>query len=197
MILANIEDCLGNQMFGYASTKSIALDLGYEYRYRVIRPGYASRKDDRDAYGHEWSAEFERHFGIDTSERIDSVPKQVNQEWDEPWPRERNFQESVYLIADNTLLGGHFCSPKYFQHRRTEVLEWFRFESGLKSRCESQAAGFRRRRPGLPLVAVHVRYGKDYILHNKAIALDYYLQAILALKAEFGPLNILLFSDVL
>ena len=198
MIVGDIFSNLGNQLFAYAATKSIALDLGYKYGYRVIKPGFAASSDCLDAYGHEYTKDFERAFHIDTSERIDTLPNSIKKS--RTWERtaETNFIKDVYNISDSTRLDGYFLCPKYFEHRREQVLQWFCFreeylERSLKKRNEIiEITGADH------LVSIHVRCGKDYRQQRQVIDISYYLEAVKRIKRAFpkDKLCFLIFSDV-
>lgn len=196
MIIADIISFLGNQLFIYAATKSIALDLGYTYSYRVLKPTWTFGKNETiKEIGHQYAYDFEKAFHIDTSERVDDII-QIENSW--TWNRlpDTNFNGEVYTIKDNTHLKGHFLSPKYFEHRRNEVLGWFKFrdeylEKGyrrlkqIKETCESSH-----------IISIHMRYGN---YRSRGLSLDpsYYLNAVVKMRELLcdRDLCFILFSD--
>jgi hypothetical protein len=198
MIVADLYSNLGNQLFAYAATKTIALDLGYEYRYRVIRPSFVKCDSGLDDYAQEYESNFEKFFSIDVSERIQELPGKTLNEW--RWERtpDTNYIATVYNIPINTHLTGYFLSPKYFEHRRQDVLKWFRFHSDIKSKCEQFRAKIVNETGANHLVAVHIRCGKFYRKLNMVLDSKYQINAINYIKDNFvhDKVCFLLFSDV-
>jgi hypothetical protein len=198
MIVADIFSNLGNQLFIYAATKSIALDLGYEYRYRVVRPGFAREDSCIDDYGQEYIKDFEQAFHIDTTERIDDLPTSIQNKWE--WNRtpSTNYIKDVYDISDNTHLCGYFLCPKYFEHRRAEVLKWFRFQDEYLERCQKKREKIIKSTGATHLVSIHVRCGKFYRQLGMVIDPGYHRNAIRLIRKKFEgeKLCFILFSDV-
>ena len=198
MIVADIFSNLGNQLFAYAATKSIALDLGYEYRYRVVRPGFAKEDSCIDDYGQEYIKDFEQAFHIDTTERIDDLPASIQNKWE--WNRtpSTNYIKDVYDISDNTHLCGYFLCPKYFEHRRTEVLKWFRFQDEYLEKCQKKRQEIIKSTGATHLVSVHIRCGKFYRQLRLVIDPEYHRNAIRMMREKYSheKLCFILFSDV-
>lgn len=205
MIVADIVGALGNQLFSYAATKSIALDLGYEYRYRVIpfgcpigtKPSYNHEGSYIDKHGQEYNEYFEKAFHIDTAERIDEVPMVISSEW--TWNRfaSTNFSKGVYEISDETHLSGYFLHPKYFERRRAEVLQWFCFQEEYLGKCRAKLNNIVHSKGATHLVSVHIRCGKAYRLARMVLDTSYHRKAIQRIRAEFPRENLcfVLFSD--
>lgn len=198
MIVADLYSNLGNQLFAYTATKSIALDLGYEYRYRVVRPSFVKQDSGVDDYGQEYESHFEKFFSIDTSERIKDIPETINNKW--KWERtpNTNFIQDVYTVPKNTHLTGYFLCPKYFEHRRNEVLKWFRFQNEILNKCEHWRDAVIKKTKANHLVAVHVRCGEFYKKLNMVLDPAYQINAIRTVKDKFPNDNLcfILFSDV-
>jgi hypothetical protein len=197
MIVGNIFSNLGNQLFIYAATKSISLDLGYEYRYIVIRPGFAKKTSKIDNFGHEYTEHFEHELNINTAERISQIPSSVNKKWTWKRTKKSNNITDVYNIDDNTVLDGYFLSPKYFEHRREEVLKWFSFNNDIVQKCKEKRVGFLKKSNSNHLVSIHVRCGKDYRNQMQVIDPSYQKEAIEYLINKFRDekLCFVLFSD--
>jgi hypothetical protein len=197
MIVADIIGGLGNQLFIYAATKSIAEDLGYEYRYRVIMPGDIQGDHGFDRFGNEYCSKFEQAFNIDTSERIEDLPKAIQHKW--MWRRlpKTNYNQEVYSIPDNSLLCGHFLSPKYFEHRRQEVLQWLRFRDDYIERCNTTRNRIVESVGANHLVGVHMRCGRAYQMLRWTLDPSYHRHAIQKMRCDFGEekLCFVLFSD--
>ena len=206
MIVADIVGALGNQLFSYAATKSIALDLGYEYRYRVVPLGPVPENPERnsdgsyfiDSAGHEYNEYFERAFHIDTTERITNIPFNVSSKW--TWGRSpsTNFNRGIYNICDKTHVSGFFLCPKYFEHRRAEVLSWFRFRATYRNKAQKKLSEIKTVTGATHLVGLHFRYAKDIRIHRLAIDPEYYRNAIKEMRSLLSgeKLCFILFSDV-
>ena len=199
MIVGDLFSNLGNQLFIYAATKSISMDLGYDYRYRVIRPSFARSDDCIDDHGNEYCNNFEKAFNVDVSERVLDIPQVIKNRWE--WNRQQttNFNEDVYNISDNTQLCGYFLSPRYFEHRRQEVLKWFHFQDELLERCYAKLQQIvKSTRGATHIVSIHMRYGKDVRFWRLTINPSYYQLAIKKIRHEFygERLSFILFSDV-
>jgi hypothetical protein len=199
MIVADIISNLGNQLFIYAATKSVALDLGYQYRYRVVKPSFAPSNNCIDVYGHEYRDDFERLLsGIDIAERVFDLPSNISNSW--VWERTvcSSFNRGVYDIGDDTLLQGYFLSPAYFEHRSQDVLKWFSFNPELRSLCIQKRNEISKLTGASHLISVHVRLGKDYRYWRLSLDPSYYNHAYHKIKESFSQekLHFLLFTDV-
>jgi hypothetical protein len=205
MIVADIVGSLGNQLFSYASTKAISLDLGYEYRYHVIKPYCATTARPTlnpegsyiDNVGQEYCYYFEKVFHIDAKERIADVPASVSSEF--TWNRlpSTNFNKDVYSVSDNTHLCGYFLCPKYFEHRRAEVLKWFRFQKVYIERCQEKLNKIAKLNGATHLVSLNIRCGRSYQRYRLIIDSDYYKNAIQRIRDKFygEKTCFVLFSD--
>ena len=206
MIVADIVGALGNQLFSYAAIKSIALDLGYEYRYRVVPLGPVPKNPERnsdgsyfiDSAGHDYNEYFEKAFNIDTSQRVANIPLNVSSKW--TWSRSpsTNFNKDVYNIHDKTHVSGFFLCPKYFEHRRSEVLSWFRFRAAYRNKAQRKLSEIKAQTEATHLVGLHFRYAKAIRIHRLAIDPEYYRNAIKEMRSLLSGerLCFILFSDV-
>jgi hypothetical protein len=196
MIVADIISFLGNQLFIYAATRSIALDLGYEYRYKVLKPSWAFGKNGAvKEIGHQYRYDFEKAFCIDTSERVID-PIQLESSW--TWCRlpNTNFNKEVYKIKDNIHLKGHFLSPKYFEHRRKEVLGWFKFRDEYLEKAYGQLKQIKEIKKVSYAISVHMRYG-SYRKDRLSLDPSYYRNAVVKMRELLFDKDIcfILFSD--
>jgi hypothetical protein len=196
MIVADIIGCLGNQLFIYAATKSIALDLGYEYRYRVLKPTWIFGKNETIIeIGHQYIYDFEKAFHIDTSERLEDHI-QLENSW--TWNRlpGTNFNDEVYTIKDNTHCKGHYGSPKYFEHRRKEVLEWFKFRDEYLEKGYNQLKQIKETCKASQVIGIHMRYG-NYRREGLSLDPSYYRNAVTKMRELLcdRDLCFILFSD--
>ena len=76
MIVAQPTNNLANQMFTYASVKSIALDKNCEFKYLHKYATYAERKNS--SIDKNYGQDFDTIFNIPTVERIDQLPAAIN-----------------------------------------------------------------------------------------------------------------------
>lgn len=171
MIVSRIESQLGNQMFTYASTKCIALDCGYEYRYFIKDCYYAEKRlsNSDSKYGRN----FDSIFKIPLNESINSNINCKNEfSIDQMRLLKKNnesFYEEAYQIKDDTLMIGHFISCKYFEKRLNEVRQWFSFQDDIVERNKEKINSIRK--DYKYLIAVHFRTNSDY--RNYGYRLDY------------------------
>ena len=205
MIVADIVGGLGNQLFSYAATKSIALDLGYEYRYRIVFPYPVPENRERNSdgsyihsSGQEYNEYFEKAFNIDTSERVANIPLNVSSKW--TWSRSpsTNFNKDVYNICDKTHVSGFFLCPKYFEHRRAEVLSWFQFRATYRNKAQRKLSEIKAQTEATHLVSLHFRYAKRFRIDRLAIDPEYHINAIRMMRKKYSQekLCFILFSDV-
>ncbi|MFH1515243.1 MAG: alpha-1,2-fucosyltransferase [bacterium] len=204
--MANIAGGLGNQLFCYAATKAIAQDLGYDYRYRVcplpqtsvVNPTCNHEGTYIDRLGQEYNPHFERVFHIDTAERVEEIPEPVSCEW--TWHRstESNFDAGVYDILDNTHLKGHYMHPAYFEHRRSVVLQWLKFNPIYLKKAQETIVRLCFQTGADHLVSMHIRGGLGYRLARQILDPDYHRCAMDLIHATFKQQKLLfiLFSDV-
>jgi hypothetical protein len=196
MIVADIISFLGNQLFIYAATKSIALDLGYAYGYRVLKPTWTfGKKEKIKEIGHQYIFDFEKAFHIDISERVNDVIK-IENSW--TWNRlsDTNFNDEVYTIKDNTNLKGHFLSPKYFEQRRKEILGWFKLRDEYLDKGYRHLKQIKETCGTSPIISIHMRYG-NYRSHGLSLDPQYYRNAAVKIRELFcdKDLGFILFSD--
>jgi hypothetical protein len=197
MIVADIISFLGNQLFIYAATKSIALDLGYEYRYRVLKPNCRFGKNGvvKGIIGHQYMYDFEKAFHIDTSERVSELI-QLENSWTYYALADTNFNKEVYAIKDNTRLKGHYGSPKYFEHRRKEVLGWFKFRDEYLEKGYNRLKQITETCKASHVISIHMRYG-NYRRHGLSLDPSYYRNAVVRMRELLcdRDLCFILFSD--
>lgn len=196
MIVADIISNLGNQLFSYAATKCIALDLNRDYRYRVIRPTNALHDHCIDANGHEYRRDFEHAFHVDVSERIEELPADLQREW--TWSRlpDSSFNPEVYHVGPKAHLKGYFLSPKYFLHHANTVRQWFCLRDEYRAKGIERLRVLKKGYSARYFVSVHVRLG-DFRRWGLAIDIGYQLRAMGRMSDLLGSKDIcfLLFSD--
>jgi hypothetical protein len=193
---------LGNQLFVYATGRSLSIELGVELE-----------ADLRNFEGYEWHDyeldSFHNDLRIIATPPARRMPNSIrkiasksNQAISERSQRFRTrvvlekdfiFDPSVLKAPDGSRLRGYFQSPKYFEKHadliRAEISQlvspsnWFK---GMSKNLVELS----------PWAAVHVRRGNYTGLPNMGLAgEDYYSQALELLRELEGTVSIVVFSD--
>lgn len=173
MIVGKIADQLGNQMFTYASLKTIAKDRGEAFYF--IRAHNDRINDSDERYGNEIHTMFP-HI---QKEFLEELPKEVTHTYHEPPLSERktNYQAAALQVPANTLMLGHYISCRYFAHRIKEVWNWFAFPKDIQTQVEEEFQKLRKDYPDRLLISVHFRVGEDYVRQGFRIRDAYWLRA--------------------
>ena len=173
MLVAQIADQLGNQMFAYASVKSIAQKKGVEFHF--IRQHNTLINDNDPIYGNE----IHTVFPSLATEFLTKLPEQVTNTYEEPPLKERisNYQEAAMQVKDDTLMVGHYISCRYFKDNLEQLYTWFTFPSDINAQVSSELKALYKKYPDRPLVAVHFRVGKDYKKQGFRLRDSYWFRA--------------------
>ena len=173
MLTVTISDQLGNQMFAYASVKTIAQNRGESFGF--VRAKNNLINDTDKQYGNE----IHTIFPNTKAEFLTELPTAITHTWEEPPLRERtaNYQPSALTVPENTLMKGHFISCQYFWKNRSQVQKWFSFPEDMELAVQKELAELQTRYPGRPLVATHFRVGRDYTQQGFRLADDYWFHA--------------------
>lgn len=158
MLVAQIADQLGNQMFAYASVKSIAQKRQMEFHF--VRSRNSLINDSDQKYGNE----IHTIFPCPAKEFLPELPAQVTNIYEEPPLKERisNYQEAAVQVKDDTLMVGHYISCRYFKENLEQLYAWFSFPSDIDTQVSSELQKLHKKYPNRPFAAVHFRVGKDY-----------------------------------
>lgn len=128
MITTNLTGNLGNHMWQYASCRSIAEKLGYQW-------GFNSKPTHDYYHGMNQMYFMDVNFGC-------PIEKIIN-EYHEPWKIYQHidsvninmFDSNIYNIKDNTILlgkdgalGGIFQSEDYILSQKDKIIEWFKIK---------------------------------------------------------------------
>ena len=151
MIVGRIADQLGNQMFTYASLKTIATDRGEDFYF--IREHNERINDSDQHYGNEIHTMFPKIQG----EFLLKLPEQVTHTYQEPPLPKRvtNYQKEALQVPKDTLMLGHYISCQYFLHRLKDVQSWFAFPEDVEAETLEELEQLQQTYAGRPLVAVH------------------------------------------
>ncbi len=173
MLVATISDQLGNQMFAYASVKSIALSRDESFGFVRAKNNLINDTDQR--YGNE----IHTIFPNTKQDFLTALPAEIENTWNEPPLKERsaNYQPSALTVSDNTLMNGHFISCRYFWKNRSQVQEWFMFPEDIEHTVQKEISDLKKKYPGRPLIATHFRVGRDYMQQGFRLADDYWFHA--------------------
>lgn len=112
MIICKLSDQLGNQMFAYASVKSIALDKGYDFKILGEYNNQFLKNDTDKKYGNTLTS----IFADIAKETVQEVPDGYSVYKENITIDSRSdVEEGALKVNDNTLMLGHYISPKYFK----------------------------------------------------------------------------------
>lgn len=196
MIVVRITSLLANQMFAYASIKTIAKDKGYDFKY--IHEHCLASEASNSSVDKKYGRDFDTIFDIPKEEELsvfDSTGYVVHEEFDYIKKYDSFYYEEAKDISDNTYMKGHFISPMYFYHRIDEVREWFKFPREVDEKTTKIIEDIRRQNPEFQIVSVHFRVGQDYLLHGFLMAEDYWINAGNKMLSKFGKVKFVVFCD--
>jgi len=143
---------LGNQMFQYATLKSVALKNNYKYSI----PDHTQIKQDGcfDFTNNKWI-----EFKLDLFDGFDIVCSLLNVSFSNIYQEQKfEFEPEVFNIPDDTSIEGYFQSYKYFEEFKQEILKDFTFKSSILDKCNSEISKYANP------VSIHIRRG-DYVNH--------------------------------
>ena len=194
MVIAGLSDQLGNQMFAYASVKSICLDKGYPFGYYRVPLAARFINDSDKKYGSDLSTIFQ----LPEQERVDHIPEGYSvlhevpiAEQNAPDYRQR-FTDS---LMDPCITQGHFMSTVLFADKLDQLREWFAFPEDIYQKTADQLAEIKKRYHDRPVVTVHFRVGKDYYYLGLRMERSYWTRAAdLAKKTLNDPLFLCLYD---
>lgn len=196
MIVVRITSQLANQMFAYASIKSIAKDKGYKFRYiheycnaSEISYSTADKKYGRD---------FDTIFPIPKKEELkslDNLSLTEHEEYEYIKKYDSFYYKEAIEIKDNTYMKGHFICPKYFIHRINEVRQWFQFPKEIDEKSSKLISNIRNKNLGKKIISVHFRVGQDYLLHGFLMKSAYWINAAEKAQKKFGNVKYIVFCD--
>ncbi|HIT82428.1 MAG TPA: alpha-1,2-fucosyltransferase [Candidatus Caccoplasma merdavium] len=197
MLVVKLSDQLGNQMFAYASVKSIALDKGFEFGVYNEYDNQFLKNDTDKKFGNTLTSIFPQ---IRKEVVSDVQNYSVFQEITDSHSIS-SIQKEAYEVSDNTLMRGHYISPKYFLHRIDEVREWFAFPSDIQNKAENELTKIKAQfAPNTKFCSIHFRNALDYRVKGFMLNKNYWYHAankILKNNEENGSIVFLIFYDKL
>lgn len=187
MLIADISDQLGNQMFAYASVKTIAERKGYSFGF--IR-AHNNRINDTDKqYGNEIHTIFP-HVQDDFLEKLPDDIKYTFTENVSP-DSETFYSERALEVQDQTYMKGHFISYRYFSDNMEHVRHWFTFSDEIMSRCQKKLELIQKKHPGKKLIAIHFRVGEDYLRQGFLLNGSYWHHAAEYMIQKYGKEHVI------
>ena len=170
---------LGNQMFQYAITKSVASKLNIPFKI----PNHQNVFDD--GIGNRYTILLFDIFKLESLTNFGFVDTQK-------YVQEKHFHydETIFDTSpqEDFSLWGFFQSEKYFKDIEDEIRDDFKFKDELVSSCSSLIESVDHP------IALHIRRG-DFITNSKnhpPLPLDYYKRA---LKLFDDDRQVIIFSD--
>ena len=187
MLVVNISDQLGNQMFAYAAIRTLAEQKGYDFGF--IR-AHNDRINDTD---HKYGNEIHTIFPQTRQNLLEKLPDTVVHTYHEQiQPGDPLFyNEEVAHIEDNTYLIGHFISYQYLHSYIDEVRKWFTFPQDISDRCQTRIASVRKKYPDKKLIAIHFRVGDDYLKQGFLLQSSYWIHAAEYILQLYGRENVI------
>jgi len=191
MLVASIADQLGNQMFAYASVKTIAQNMGEEFYF--VREHNSHINDNDPKYGNE----LQTIFPNVKEEYLEEVPPQIKNYYREVPRKKRKtiFHSSALQVPKDTLMIGHYISYQYFSNNLKNVRLWFQFPEEIETMVQAELSALRQKYPRRPLVAVHFRVGDDYVRQGFRIRDRYWFDAANEILSQNENPVFLLFYD--
>lgn len=167
---------LGNQMFQYATLKSIAMKHGYDF---TIPPS-----DFNDAYhDHQLFEGFELGSVPQENIRINNVDKRAEE-------GHFHFNQALYeQCPDNVDIFGYFQTEKYFSEFADEVKKDLTFKESIRTIAQE----YRNQIDSDEVISLHVRRG-DYVNQpwHGCCPMEYYQKALSMLDSN---LPVIVFTD--
>ena len=178
MLVINLGDQLGNQMFAYASMKCIAMIKGYDFRFCRTKLE-ADNINDQDAkYGTEIKDIFK---SISEEEYLDRIPNDLLKYYEHPLKErysDRYIGDVIEEIQDNTVAVGHFISTAFWKDVGVDrVRSWFVFHDDIVAAVQKKISTIKGNEKESLLVSVHFRCGNDYLKSGFRLNSKYWYQA--------------------
>lgn len=187
MLVADISDQLGNQMFAYASVKTIAERKGYSFGF--VRADNKRINDTDAKYGNEIHTIFPQI----KKDFLPELPSDLKYTFTENVPpRSRTFFSGQALrVRDQTYMKGHFISYLYFYDNMEHVRSWFTFPEDIRMKCQEKMDALRQKYPDKKRIAIHFRVGKDYTRQGFLLRRSYWFRAAEYMVRLYGKDNVL------
>lgn len=182
MLVADISDQLGNQMFAYASVKTIAERKGYSFGF--VRAHNDRINDTDPKYGNE----IHTIFPEVKKDFLSELPEDIKYTFTENvTPSSKMFfSDKALKVSDHTYMKGHFISYLYFSDNMEHVRDWFSFSEEIQERCREKMDALQKKYPSKQLIAIHFRVGKDYTRQGFLLRSSYWFRAADYMIKKYG-----------
>ncbi len=187
MIIIRLVSGLGNQLFQYATARSLALRLGTELKFDLsFYEQFKQRRFQLDLFNVEGS--------IATPEEIERIKKIHPTLGKEPSPA--RFMPEIFSYPDDVHLDGYYGDERYF----LDIADQLRAEITLKYPPSEAAKKILERIEAAECsVSIHIRHG-DFVVNRAenyrgVLPLEYYYDCINELRKNHERLTVFAFSD--
>lgn len=177
---------LGNQLWSYVVTRTIALDNGYDFG--IISPEKFKGKSFM-------TLDFGRKVigGISPEDGpLISLPRGIvsyyieKDTWYDKFKCDiRDYDPDVLSILDNTKIGGYFQSEKYILHRREEIRQWLCVKSEYDYRDFSKE----------DICVLNVRGGEYKGTAELILPRKYWMDAVANMLCENSMMRFVIITD--
>lgn len=191
-MIVKIHNQLGNQMFMYASIKSICKETGNQFQFFMDDTILSNSNDSK--YGNT----IDKVFDLEPSEKTDYIPSEFLYFKEKTRNRRVNYLPGIKKFRNGTVVEGLFQSSKYFESKKIQVKNWFEFNKELKYKTIEKLKEVKQKYgEDFNLCFVHFRQGNDYKKFGYAIDLKYYRESLRVIKDTYkNKIIFVVFYDV-
>lgn len=180
MIIVKLKDQLGNQMFAYASIKSIAMDKNMKFGFFRVPLSEEFINDSDERYGNDLYT----IFNLPESEWVKELPDNYDIYKELPM-KERNDDGYAAKVRgsliDNLIADGHFITTVFIADKVPQLREWFRIPFDVEEKIKSLIQNLRGKNT---LISVHFRVGDDYVRNGFKLKYLYWQKAAQHVKSH-------------
>jgi hypothetical protein len=179
-MIAKLGGQLGNQMFIYASIKSVAIESENDFNY------FYGEIDFKNSFDEIHGNTITGIFKLEDDELLSEVPQNHMKHIEKNHLNGKSdYNENLFCLPNDVILEGLFQSPQYFEKYKKDVKKWFTFKDDIYAKSSSIIKTIRFKYPSHRLIFIHCRQGNDYKKLGFAIGMGYYKRAI----AKYNALN--------
>lgn len=172
MLITLLSGQLGNTMFQYAVTKTIAQEKNLVFRYYRIPTPLINSSDSV------LGSEIDSIFPIPADEKVENTHS-CKELYHEPPAHVRlkpNYKQLLYNdIRDGLIVNGVFATPALIEHNLDNIRKWFTFPEASVSNARDYLS--KTVPKGQRSCAVHFRIGRDYFSLGYKLHSSYWIAA--------------------